>query len=100
MAVALSPSVIIADEATSALDVIVQRVIAQTIQQVRQKLNVALIMIGHDMGLMAQMATRIAVMYAGKVVEIADTNHLFTNPHHPYTRMLIDAIPSLTTKNR
>ena len=98
MAVALSPSVIIADEATSALDVIVQRVIAQTIQQVRQKLNVALIMIGHDMGLMAQMATRIAVMYAGKVVEIADTNHLFTNPHHPYTRMLIDAIPSLTTK--
>lgn len=98
MAVALSPSVIIADEATSALDVIVQRVIAQTIQQVRQRLNVALIMIGHDMGLMAQMATRIAVMYAGKVVEIADTNHLFTTPHHPYTRMLIDAIPSLTTK--
>lgn len=98
MAVALSPSVIIADEATSALDVIVQRVIAQTIQHVREKLNVALIMIGHDMGLMAQMASRIAVMYAGHVVEVAETSAIFETPCHPYTRMLIEAVPSLTDK--
>ena len=98
MAVALSPSVIIADEATSALDVIVQRVVAQTIQNVREQLNVSLIMIGHDMGLMAQMTGRIAVMYAGHVVEVAETKALFANPRHPYTQMLIDAIPSLTDK--
>jgi ABC-type dipeptide/oligopeptide/nickel transport system ATPase component len=69
MAIALNPTVIIADEFTSALDVVVQRVVAQTMLKVKEMLGVSIIMIGHDMGLMAQMVDRIAVMYAGKIVE-------------------------------
>ncbi|NDJ61405.1 MAG: ABC transporter ATP-binding protein [Chloroflexi bacterium] len=95
MAIALNPSVIIADESTSALDVVVQRVVAQTMLKVKQQLGVSMIMIGHDMGLMAQMVDRIVVMYAGNIVEIATVNHMFKNPGHPYTQLLIDSVPSL-----
>ena len=95
IAVALNPLVIIADEATSALDVIVQRVVAQTLEDVKKKLNVSMIMIGHDMGLMAQMTDRIAVMYAGNIVEIAPTTSLFRDPLHPYSQLLIESVPDL-----
>lgn len=95
MAIALGPSVIIADESTSALDVIVQRVVAQTMLKVKEALGVSMIMIGHDMGLMAQMVDRIAVMYAGKIVEIAPVKDMFTNPGHPYSQLLIESVPSL-----
>ncbi len=95
MAIALNPTVIIADESTSALDVVVQRVVAQTLLKVKAALGVSMIMIGHDMGLMAQMVDRIAVMYAGKIVEIATVADLFRNPGHPYSQLLIDSIPSL-----
>ena len=95
MAIALNPSLIIADESTSALDVVVQRVVAQTILRVKQMLGVSMIMIGHDMGLMAQMVDRIAVMYAEKIVEIATVGDIFNNPGHPYTQLLIESIPSL-----
>ncbi len=95
MAIALNPRVIIADESTSALDVVVQRVVAQTIQRVRHDLGMAMIMIGHDMGLMAQMVDRIAVMYAGKVVEVAPVRALFAAPRHPYAQLLIDSVPTL-----
>ena len=95
MAIALNPSVIIADEFTSALDVVVQRVVAQTMLRVKEALGVSMIMIGHDMGLMAQMADRIAVMYAGKIVEVASVKELFNNPGHPYSQLLIDSVPSL-----
>lgn len=95
MAIALNPSVIIADEPTSALDVVVQRVIAQTMLQVKEALGVSMIMIGHDMGLMAQMVDRIAVMYAGNIVEISSVRNIFKNPGHPYSELLIDAVPSL-----
>ena len=98
MAVALNPSLIIADESTSALDVVVQRVVAQTILQVKKALGVSMIMIGHDMGLMAQMADRIAVMYAGKIVEIGTVFDIFNNASHPYTQLLIESIPSLTER--
>ncbi len=98
MAIALGPSVVIADESTSALDVVVQRVIAQTMLKVKEDLGVSMIMIGHDMGLMAQMANRIAVMYAGKIVEIAEVNDLFYNPAHPYSQLLIESVPSLTER--
>ena len=98
MAIALDPTVIIADEATSALDVVVQRVVAQTLAKVREELGVSMIMIGHDMGLMAQMVDRIAVMYAGKIVEIAPVARLFERPAHPYSRILIESIPSLTER--
>lgn len=95
MAIALNPTIIIADEATSALDVVVQRIVAQTLLKVKQALGVSMIMIGHDMGLMAQMVDRIAVMYAGKIVEIAPVTDLFASPKHPYSQLLIESIPSL-----
>ena len=98
MAVALNPRVIIADEATSALDVVVQRVVAQTLAKVRDTLGVSMIMIGHDMGLMAQMVDRIAVMFSGKIVEIAPVANMFARPGHPYSKILIDSVPTLTER--
>ncbi|MCS6835284.1 MAG: ABC transporter ATP-binding protein [Anaerolineae bacterium] len=98
MAVALHPGVIIADESTSALDVVVQRVVAQTLLRVKADLGVSMIMIGHDMGLMAQMVDRIVVMYAGRIVEIATVEHAFRNPAHPYSQVLIDSVPTISER--
>ena len=95
MAVALNPPLIIADEPTSALDVVVQRVVAQNILEIKERLGVSMIIIGHDMGLMAQLVDRIAVMYAGHMVEIAPVKNVFAEPLHPYTQLLIDSIPSI-----
>ncbi len=95
MGIALNPTVVIADEATSALDVVVQRIVAQTLVKVKDMLGVSLIVIGHDMGLLAQIVDRIAVMYAGKMVEIAPVENVFAAPKHPYTQLLIDSIPSI-----
>jgi len=95
MAIALTPSVIIADEPTSALDVVVQRIVAQTLLEVKKKLGVSMILIGHDMGLMAQLVDRVVVMYAGNIVEIAPVKDLFAEPLHPYTQLLIASIPSV-----
>jgi peptide/nickel transport system ATP-binding protein len=98
MAIALNPPVIIADEPTSALDVVVQRVVAQTLMEVKQRLNVSMLLIGHDMGLQAQMVDRVAVMYAGTMVEVAPVKAVFRSPLHPYTRLLIDSIPSIDAR--
>jgi peptide/nickel transport system ATP-binding protein len=98
MSIVLNPSVIIADEPTSALDVVVQRVVAQTILEVKERLGISMIMIGHDMGLQAQMVDRVAVMYAGRLVEIGPVENMFKNPLHPYTQLLIEAIPSIAEK--
>jgi len=95
MAIALTPSLIIADEPTSALDVVVQRVVAQTLLDVKRTLGVSMILIGHDMGLMAQLVDRIAVMYAGNIVEIAPVKDIFAEPLHPYTQLLLASIPSV-----
>jgi oligopeptide/dipeptide ABC transporter ATP-binding protein len=95
MAIALTPSLVIADEPTSALDVVVQRVVAQTMLEVKERLDVSMILIGHDMGLQAQLVDRIAVMYAGNMMEIAPVKDIFARPLHPYTQLLIDAIPSI-----
>jgi oligopeptide/dipeptide ABC transporter ATP-binding protein len=95
MAIVLDPTVVIADEPTSALDVIVQRIVAQTMLDIKNRLGVAMIMIGHDMGLMAQMADRIAVMYAGNMVEVAPVRTALKEPLHPYTQLLIESIPSI-----
>jgi peptide/nickel transport system ATP-binding protein len=95
MAVSLNPSIILADEPTSALDVVVQRVVAQTLMDVKRRLGVSMIMIGHDMGLQAQLVDRLAVMYAGNMVEVGPVGSLFEHPLHPYTRLLIDSIPSI-----
>ncbi len=95
MSVALNPAIIIADEPTSALDVVVQRVVAQTLLDIKHRLGVSMIMIGHDMGLQAQLVDRVAVMYAGNLVEVGPVESIFERPRHPYTQLLIDAIPSI-----
>ncbi len=95
MAIVLNPILVIADEPTSALDVIVQRVVAQTMLDIKKRLGVSMIMIGHDMGLMAQMVDRVAVMYAGNLVEIAPVRAAMKAPMHPYTQLLIESIPSI-----
>jgi peptide/nickel transport system ATP-binding protein len=95
MAIVLNPPLIIADEPTSALDVVVQRVVGQTLLEVKERLGVSMILIGHDMGLQAQLVDRIAVMYAGHMVEVSPVASIFKEPLHPYTQLLIDSIPSI-----
>ena len=95
MAVALHPSLIIADEPTSALDVVVQRVVGQTLLDIKEQMGVSMILIGHDMGLQAQLVDRIAVMYAGHMVEVSPVTTIFSEPLHPYTQLLIESIPSV-----
>jgi len=98
IAIALSPQVIIADEPTSALDVIVQKQVMQTLIHAQRAVGAAIILVGHDMGLMAQFAHVVGVMYAGQLVEIAPVKDIFANPRHPYTRMLIASLPSFTSR--
>lgn len=95
MAISLQPSVIIADEPTSALDVIVQRQVMQTLANVQKQIGAAVLLIGHDMGLMAQFVDRLGVMYGGKLMEVGPTREMFRDPEHPYTQVLIDSLPSL-----
>jgi len=98
IAISLRPSVIIADEPTSALDVVVQRQIFDTLEQVQDEIGASVILIGHDMGLMAQTVGRLGVMYAGEIVELSPVRDVFANPLHPYSRMLIASLPSLDQK--
>jgi peptide/nickel transport system ATP-binding protein len=96
----LDPKVIIADEPTSALDVVVQRQVMLTLGQVQEGLGAAVVLIGHDMGLMAQFADFIGVMYAGKLVELGPVERVMTEPRHPYTSLLIDSLPAFDEKRR
>jgi peptide/nickel transport system ATP-binding protein len=98
MAILLHPKVIIADEPTSALDVVVQRQVMETLRQVQQDLGASVILVGHDMGLMAQFVNRVGVMYGGKLVEVAPVRGIFKDPLHPYTQLLINSLPNLQTK--
>jgi peptide/nickel transport system ATP-binding protein len=98
IAISLRPKVIIADEPTSALDVVVQRQVMATLARVQRELSAAVILVGHDMGLMAQFVDRLGVMYAGRLVEVAPIAEIITSPRHPYTRALIAALPSLDTR--
>ncbi|HEY2618631.1 MAG TPA: ABC transporter ATP-binding protein [Acetobacteraceae bacterium] len=98
IAICLRPKVIIADEPTSALDVVVQRQVMATLARVQGELGAAVILVGHDMGLMAQFVDRLGVMYAGRLVEIAPIAEIITAPKHPYTQMLIASLPSLERK--
>lgn len=98
MAVALRPEVIIADEPTSALDVVVQKRVMDTLFRLQQELDTAVILVGHDMGLMAQCVDRIGVMYAGRLAELGPVQGLLEAPLHPYTRMLVESLPSLEHK--
>jgi peptide/nickel transport system ATP-binding protein len=98
IAISLSPKIIIADEPTSALDVVVQRQVMETLARVQTDLGAAVILIGHDMGLMAQFVDRLGVMYAGRLVEVAPIGEIITRPRHPYTQMLISSLPSFERK--
>jgi peptide/nickel transport system ATP-binding protein len=98
ISILLNPSVIIADEPTSALDVVTQRQVMETIDAIQEKINAAVILIGHDMGLMAQFVDRVAVMYAGRLVEVSPVREMFTDPKHPYARALISSLPNLENK--
>jgi oligopeptide/dipeptide ABC transporter ATP-binding protein len=95
MALALNPELLIADEPTTALDVTIQAQILDLIRELREKLGTAVILITHDLGVIAEMADRVAVMYAGRIVEETDVNALFEKPLHPYTQGLIGSIPVL-----
>jgi len=94
----LNPKVIIADEPTSALDVVTQRQVMETIDHVQQQLGAAVILIGHDMGLMAQFVDKVAVMYAGRIMELSSVREMFTDPKHPYAQALINSLPNLENK--
>ena len=94
----LKPRLIIADEPTSALDVVTQRQVMETINRVQKQIGAAVILIGHDMGLMAQFVDKVAVMYAGRLVEISSVRQIFTNPLHPYAQALISSLPRLENK--
>lgn len=100
IAISLSPRVIIADELTSALDVVVQRQVMLTLGQVQESLGASVLLVGHDMGLMAQFVDRIGMLYAGKLAEVGSVREVFKEPLHPYTQLLIACLPSLEGKRR
>jgi peptide/nickel transport system ATP-binding protein len=98
IAISLRPQVIIADEPTSALDVVVQKQVMETLARVQEDLGASVILVGHDMGLVAQFVDRVGIMYAGNLVEVSPVRDIFTKPLHPYTQMLIASLPSLQQK--
>jgi oligopeptide/dipeptide ABC transporter ATP-binding protein len=100
IAIALScePSVLIADEPTTALDVTIQAQILELLTEIRQKIRMSLVLVTHDFGVVKDLCDRIAVMYAGRVIELSGVSHLFANPRHPYTKALMECIPDASKK--
>jgi peptide/nickel transport system ATP-binding protein len=98
LATLLKPRIIIADEPTTALDVVVQRGVMQLLKDIQKKLENTIILVTHDMGVHANVADRIAIMYAGKIVEEAPTRKIFGEPIHPYTQYLINSLPKFGDK--
>ena len=100
MALACNPALILADEPTTALDVTIQAQILELLNQLKAELGMAVMLITHDLGVVADTAARVAVMYAGRVVEQAPVLELFTNPRHPYTQGLLNSIPRIEKAER
>lgn len=98
LAALLKPRIIIADEPTTALDVVVQRGVVQLLKDIQERLKNTIILVTHDMGVQANVADRVGIMYAGKMVEEATTADIFENPLHPYTRYLINSLPRFGDK--
>lgn len=100
MAISCSPSIVIADEPTTALDVTVQAQVLDLLKQLMEKMGMSMILITHDLGVIAEAANDVAVMYAGRIVEYAGTEGLFAAPTHPYTEGLLNSIPRFNKKKR
>ncbi len=100
LALALSPALIIADEPTTALDVIVEAQILKLLRDLKTKYSLSLILITHNMGIVAEMADRVAVMYAGRIAEVAPTIRIFEDAKHPYTKALLDSIPNIQAEDK
>jgi peptide/nickel transport system ATP-binding protein len=100
LALALRPSLIIADEPTTALDVIVEAQILKLMRDLKTKYSLSLILITHNMGIVAEMADRVAVMYASRLVEVAPAISIFENPKHPYTQALLGSIPNIRAEDK
>jgi peptide/nickel transport system ATP-binding protein len=100
MALLLNPDVLIADEPTTALDMLVQSQIISLINKLRKENGLTVIIITHDLALVSQIADKIAIMYAGKLVEVSSTSNIYKNPRHPYTQALIEAMPTLRAKEK
>ena len=95
IAMVCEPEILIADEPTTALDVTIQAQILELMKKVRNETGTAIVLITHDLGVVANMCDRVAVMYCGKIVEEGDTDVILKNPQHPYTKGLIASIPSI-----
>ncbi len=93
LALACHPSLVIADEPTTALDVVMQAQVLELLERLRERLGLALILISHDLGVLAETCDRIAVMYAGRIVEIGPVSAVFESPQHPYTKRLLETLP-------
>jgi len=100
LATLLHPKIILADEPTTALDVVAQRAVIQLLKDIQKTLKNTIILVTHDMGIHAQITTRMSIMYAGKIVEEASTNEIFKNPLHPYTKYLIKSLPRIGDKEQ
>lgn len=100
MALACEPSVVIADEPTTALDVTIQAQILELMQQLQRDLGIAIVLITHDLGVVAETCDDVVVMYAGRVAESGPVEQIFNNPSHPYTRGLLESIPRLSTPRK
>lgn len=98
MALACRPKLLIADEPTTALDVTIQAQILELIDELKQRLGMSVLLITHDLGVVAEVCNRVAVMYAGNIVEVGSVNEIFHEPKHPYTQGLLKTIPSITDR--
>jgi peptide/nickel transport system ATP-binding protein len=98
LALACNPSLVIADEPTTALDVVMQAQVLQLLERLREELGLALILISHDLGVLAETCDRIAVMYAGRIVEVGAVSSVYGAPQHPYTKRLLESLPVIGGK--
>ena len=95
LALCLSPSILIADEPTTALDVIVQAGVVRTLKELQKRLKLTVVLITHDISIMNETSDRLAIMYAGKIVEVGRTSQVISDPQHPYTQALLGAVPTV-----
>ena len=100
MALSCNPKILIADEPTTALDVTIQAQIIELMQELQKKLGMSIVFITHDLGVVSEISDYVMVMYLGNTMEIAETNEIFSNPIHPYTKSLIDIAPQITEEKR